>query len=102
MDSSEVETRRDFVIVLSNFLQLPFILLQIYMSASKISNLQSKIKNLEQEVKSTRGGDKRTISELEEDIAESVAQTCRSEHDVSHIRNQYIFYAPTTKSRGAY
>ena len=62
------------------------------MSASKLSNLQSKIQNLEQEVKSSKGGDKRTISELEEDIAQTVAHTCRSEHDVSDIHNQYIFF----------
>ena len=62
------------------------------MSASKLSNLQSKIQNLEQKVKSSKGGDKRTISELEEDIAQTVAQTCRSEHDVSDIHNQYIFF----------
>jgi hypothetical protein len=43
-------------------------------------------------VKSSKGGDKRTISELEEDIAQTVAQTCRSEHDVSDIHNQYIFF----------
>lgn len=53
------------------------------MSASKLSNLESKLNHLQQEVNSTHSGDKRKISYLEDDIAQTVAETCRSDHDVS-------------------
>ncbi|XP_063412905.1 titin homolog isoform X4 [Mytilus trossulus] len=58
---------------------------KIYMSASKLSNLESKLNHLQQEVNSTHSGDKRKISYLEEDIAQTVAETCRSDHDVGAI-----------------
>ncbi|VDI08701.1 Hypothetical predicted protein [Mytilus galloprovincialis] len=58
---------------------------KIYMSASKLSNLESKLNHLQQEVNSTHSGDKRKISYLEDDIAQTVAETCRSDHDVGAI-----------------
>ncbi|CAG2257187.1 unnamed protein product [Mytilus edulis] len=58
---------------------------KIYMSASKLSNLESKLNHLQQEVNSTHSGDKRKMSYLEDDIAQTVAETCRSDHDVGAI-----------------
>ncbi|XP_071149942.1 uro-adherence factor A-like isoform X6 [Mytilus edulis] len=58
---------------------------KIYMSASKLSNLESKLNHLQQEVNSTHSDDKRKMSYLEDDIAQTVAETCRSDHDVGAI-----------------
>lgn len=70
--------------------------LQIYLAAGKVFALEDRVQDLHQEVNSE--SEKRKISELEDEVARTVARVHQSEKDVSLLLTKCHICMPVSRN----